>query len=216
MATPGFYLYEDMLNGFRMLSLEQIGRIVLAMDDYAREGIMPDFGKDKLLQVVFEMARGSIDRNQKKSEAFAAKARENGKKGGRPKKAEEPEEKPETQPVSENLNNINQNKKEETKTEQHQENAGFADEDELIQRQQDVNEVLDAAEQAGFAHDGKTLDKLTEMTGEHGKDVMLKAIDACVENGVKKITYLRKVADGIRSGKSRDKPDDAVDIQMLW
>lgn len=79
--------------------------------------------------------------------------------------------------------------------------SGFEiDPEEARKTQEDHNEILDAAEDAGFPKNKGTWDMLIDLYAEHGKDAVLAGIKACVEQGVPKISYLkgciRKNAEG--------------------
>ena len=67
------------------------------------------------------------------------------------------------------------------------------EDDDLLQIQQEQNEVLDAAEKAGFGKSDSVREKMIILYAEHGKEDMLWAIDQCVEYHAVTFAYLRKV-----------------------
>lgn len=84
---------------FELYSPEQIGRLVLAMMDYRKNGTKPEFTGDE--KFVWPALKRDIDESLKAQEAAALAHRESGKKGGRPKNQNDLEK------ISENQNNQN-------------------------------------------------------------------------------------------------------------
>ena len=72
------------------LTDEQFGKLMFALI----KGTEPDFGDDKMLAMAFAFIALQKDMDDKKYEEKCKKNRENGKKGGRPKKVEEKPKKP--------------------------------------------------------------------------------------------------------------------------
>ena len=70
---------------------------------------------------------------------------------------------------------------------------------EFHQIQQEQNEVLDAAEAAGFPKNQATWDKIIALYAEYGKEIVLAGISACVDQTVIKPAYLRKCCANIAS-----------------
>lgn len=77
---------------FEAYSAAEVGRLVLAMIEYRESGASPEFSGSE--RFIWPAIRRDIDESIKAQEASAETNRENGKKGGRPKKAEETEENP--------------------------------------------------------------------------------------------------------------------------
>ena len=65
------------------------------------------------------------------------------------------------------------------------------DPEEASKIQQDQNEILNAAEQAGFPQNEATMAKLIDMYAEFGKEKVLEGIDICVNRGKISPGYLR-------------------------
>ena len=55
----------------------------------------------------------------------------------------------------------------------------------------DHNEILDAAQDAGFPNDNATMTRLIDLYAEYGKKAVLDGITACVDSNVKTIRYLK-------------------------
>lgn len=82
--------YQDMID---TLTDEQAGIFLKATMRYVFEDAEPEFD-DQAIRLTFIMVRKYIDRMTEKYERMCAVNRENGSKGGRPKKTEENPEKP--------------------------------------------------------------------------------------------------------------------------
>lgn len=86
--------------------------------------------------------------------------------------------------------------------------SGFEiDPEEARKTQEDHNEILDAAEDAGFPKNKGTWDMLIDLYAEHGKDAVLAGIKACVEQGVPKISYLKGCIRKNAEGETKPKED---------
>jgi hypothetical protein len=98
-------------------------------------------------------------------------------------------------------------------------NAGCRDED-LIQIQKDHNDILNAAQDAGFPQNQATFDKLIDLYADYGKDIVLAGISACVDQSNTKPTYLkaccRKIAAGDVKPEEQDPylPKDHIDYGL--
>lgn len=88
-----FILYTDAFEMLQHLSDEQLGRLTRMLFEYQISGAIPDVSDP--LFFPFGFIRASLDRDNKKWEQRAERARINGNKGGRPK--ENPEQKEEAQ-----------------------------------------------------------------------------------------------------------------------
>ena len=127
-----------------------------------------------------------------------AKQRENGKKGGRPKTQQNPDKPTETQ---DNPTKAYKVKESNVKESNVKESLLGDDDAHAIQREQD--QVLTAAENAGFNTSPMSRAKIVELYAEHGKDKILNAISECVRYGVTNLAYLEAVLKG---GPKKSKP----------
>ena len=66
---------------------------------------------------------------------------------------------------------------------------------------EDHNEILNAAEGAGFPKNRGTWDRIIDLYAEYGKEVTLAGIGACVEHGKTTVAYLRACCRGIAGGE---------------
>ena len=83
-TKKSFILYHDYYEIIKKLPKEQIGDLLSAIFEYEMTGQTPKL--DFATELVFIGIRQDLDRNAEKYEAYIEKQRENGKKGGRPRK----------------------------------------------------------------------------------------------------------------------------------
>ena len=109
----GFYLYSEYSKKLEMLSNEQLGKLIRAVFDYINNG--ETTFDDSLVEFAFGFIKADIDKQQIKYNAN----RENGKKGGRPKKTEENPTETEENPTkpNETQQNLKKEKEKENKKE---------------------------------------------------------------------------------------------------
>ena len=85
MARPGIMLYFDILEPIRVLPHEDIGRLLLAMLEYGKEGIIPEF--DGMLALAWGFVKPKIDKDEEEynlsvlRRQYATVCRERKKKG---------------------------------------------------------------------------------------------------------------------------------------
>lgn len=84
MAKSYVKVFFDWNEATSALSDAERGRLINGIVSYSRDGIDPNLGgREALLFPIFKL---QIDRDQEDYESFCEKQRENGQKGGRPKK----------------------------------------------------------------------------------------------------------------------------------
>jgi hypothetical protein len=89
-------LYHKYQEHFELLPLEEVGRIVMAIIAYDRDGIAPEFDHPATA-MAFSFIRRDLDENRAKWEKTCERNQRNGTNGGRPSKAsasDEPSGKP--------------------------------------------------------------------------------------------------------------------------
>lgn len=86
-----FILYTEQKEIFDTLTDSEAGKLIKAIFEH-ETGQSPKL--NKTLSLVFIPIKNALDRNRQKYEVQVEKNRENGKKGGRPKKANETENNP--------------------------------------------------------------------------------------------------------------------------
>lgn len=87
-----FLIYHEYREPLKLLTDEQRGQLLMALIDYSESGVVPEL--DGISMMAFSFIQSQMDRDSKKYENRCSSNRENGKKGGRPKKENDSEEKP--------------------------------------------------------------------------------------------------------------------------
>lgn len=169
------------------LSDSEKGRLFDAMLIYADCGEEPELeGGERYLWPVAKM---NIDRMAQRNDQL----KENGSKGGRPRRTEMKEIEPGhfAKVVS------------------------FASDEELIKQQQENNEVFEAMEKAGFKLSTSVMDKVSGFIADYGKDAVIRAVNECDEHSALSIAYMRKVLEN-KGNKSKQKGDDGLEKYEGW
>ena len=87
-----FLIYHEYREPLKLLTDEQRGQLLMALIDYSESGVAPEL--DGISMMAFSFIQSQMDRDSKKYENRCSSNRENGKKGGRPKKENDLEENP--------------------------------------------------------------------------------------------------------------------------
>lgn len=83
---PSFLVYYDNEVIVLRLQDEEAGRLFKSLFPYGRKQVKPDFEENPALAMAFDILSMAIDRDNEKYERRCDANRENGRKGGRPKK----------------------------------------------------------------------------------------------------------------------------------
>lgn len=94
MERKGFFCYNSWLKALEPFGDAERGRIWTALLEYSN-GLAIDGHSSGNERFILPMLIDQIDRDTEKREQFVEKQRENGSKGGRPKKASESQQNPE-------------------------------------------------------------------------------------------------------------------------
>lgn len=86
MDKSSFLIYLDYEEQFNLLTDEQLGQLMRAIMKYEKTREIPQL--EGMLKMAFSFIKTQLDRDREKYEKQCEKNRENGKKGGRPKKLE--------------------------------------------------------------------------------------------------------------------------------
>lgn len=89
MMRENVLIFTNYINKFERLSNEQFGMLIRAILEYQTTGVIPDIA-DSIVALSFDTVKPDIDRNNQKYEEMCERNRINGKKGGRPRKEENP------------------------------------------------------------------------------------------------------------------------------
>ncbi|MBQ9925135.1 MAG: hypothetical protein IJO51_03860 [Clostridia bacterium] len=133
MAMKFFHVYNDALDILREMSPEARGRLLLRLCEHScDDGYTEELGAEERL-IAMQMCK-QLDRDKEKYQERCERNRENGRKGGRPSKAQETDrdilasEKSQEEEENENENE-NKNKKEEENKDQYQHQYKYEEED---------------------------------------------------------------------------------------
>ena len=186
-------LYVDTLRQYKRLSDTEFGRAIRAVLQFLEDGTEAHLpGKECIM---YDVLREQTERDRKSYEKRMAAQRENGSKGGRPRKKAETQENPKNAwvfPENQESQKTQEKEKEEY-IPPYNPPTGDDDDDDLLLIAQQNNAVYDRAKECGFATDTATLDRLTDLISMHGHQAVLAGLDQCVEYGAKSLAYLRKV-----------------------
>lgn len=201
-------VFCDMSETVDELSDAEAGRLFKALLHYGNDETVDQLpGQEK---IVYKILKATIDRDREAYNRKAQAQRENGAKGGRPRKPKETHNNPKKPMGFENNpNNPNPQEKEKEYIPPYSPpqwgyrggGGGFADEDELLEQSEANQEVYDLAADAGFAANTSTLDKLTGLIASHGAEAVKYGIGVCVDAQKVDLRYLRKVCENY--GKER-------------
>lgn len=189
-------LYVDTLRQYKRLSDTEFGRAIRAVLQFLEDGTEVNLpGKECIM---YDVLREQTERDRKSYEKKMAAQRENGSKGGRPRKNTETQEKPKNPWVFSETQESQktQEKEKEEYIPPYNPPKGEDDDDDLLLIAKQNDHVYDRAKECGFASDTATLDRLTDLIAKHGHQAVLDGLDQCVEYGAKNLAYLRKVVEG--------------------
>lgn len=181
---PGFMVYRDLLTGTKRLSDEELGRVFRGMMRYAFLGEMPEFDDDSREATAFDMVQPKMDHDYKKYSGQSNASKENGKKGGRPKKKKDPEPEPAkpepepvpVQPVKSSMIPFDDNV------------------EDLMATQQDHDEIFKAADRAGVKLTQGAMDELIKLYVEYGKNQVIELLNQAAKNQIDKaLPYVAKI-----------------------
>lgn len=211
-------LHVDALFAYRRLTDTEFGRAIRCVLQYVEDGTDHNLpGKEGIM---YDVLREQVDRDREAYNKRVAAQTENGKKGGRPRKnvtqGQNPMKPNETQQnpwVSKKPNETQKTQEEEkeyilSSPLPPSQGDGVDDDDDLLLIARRNDAVFDAAAHAGFEMTGAMLDRLTELISVHGPDAVESGIGKCVEHGVAKLAYLRKVLEGAPKPSSKPSTEE--------
>lgn len=198
-------LYVDTLRQYKRLSDTEFGRAIRAVLQYLEDGTEASLpGKECIM---YDVLREQTERDRKSYEKRLSAQRENGSKGGRPRKNSETQEKPKNPRVfseTQISHKTQEKEKEEEYIPPYNPPTGeVGGEDELLAISAQHNRVYDKAQACGFVCNMATLDRLTALIADHGADAVCSALDECVKAQASNFRYLEKV---LENKKAEAKP----------
>ena len=151
-----FPIFLDRIPDLREMSTEERGTFLLWLCDYVETGAVPEDISDRFLRTVFNGFCFGIDSSRLNYEKLCERNKENGKKGGRPKKPEVSEK----QMVSGKANGFEENPK---KQMVYQETQKIQEQDQ--EQDKDKDNIHSAEESAPHADVVQIIDYLNEQAG---------------------------------------------------
>ena len=85
MEKQSFLIYLDYKEQFELLSDEQLGKLIRYLMSYEETGEVPQIS-DGVVNMAFYFIKSQLDRDREKYNKKCEQNKENGKRGGRPKK----------------------------------------------------------------------------------------------------------------------------------
>ncbi len=90
MDKKSFLIYLDYEEQFNLLTDEQIGQLMRLLIEYEKTQKVPSLDKvDGMVKMSFSFIKTQLDRDRDKYKSKCKKNKENGRRGGRPKKESE-------------------------------------------------------------------------------------------------------------------------------
>ena len=211
MAMSGFICHDDYYDRIKRLTNEEVGNLFRQLMLYhaGRYDEMEDFIDNE--GIAFDFIASDIDRMEEKYTATCETNRQNGSKGGRPKKQTKAEE-TEYNPTETQQNPTKPKETEQNPTKPYKDKDKDKDKDKSLSSSfiadaeatgilLDHNRVLDSAEDAGFQMSNTVRASLIQMYAEHGLEKVLSGIRECVTHGAPNLAYLGAVLKG--TGKKK-------------
>lgn len=211
MAKKFLPLFLDFNEMTQDLSDEECGRLVRALVQYARGEDYEDFLGDGMDRLAFRFMRGALDRNASISEKRA----ETGAKGGKQTQANAKQNEANAKQSSSNaqakheqtesktpINNNNNNNNNKNNNKNNNESSSslppssLMDDDDAHAIQGEQNQVLNAAENAGFQMSNMVRARLIALYADSGLKKMLDGIESCSKHGATNLAYLEAVLKG--------------------
>lgn len=182
-------IWTSFLELINTLEYDEIGRLFEMMLVYAESGNEPEkfTGNERFL---WPVAKQQIDLTAEKNEIL----RQNGMKGGRPKTKDNQTEPNETK--GNQTKAIKERKEKESKGKESNLSSSFLDDAAAREIQHVHDQVLTAAENAGFKMSNDVRATLIALYADHGMEKMLAGLKACAEHGAPNLAYLRGCLKG--------------------
>ena len=205
MAMSGFICHDDYYDRIKRLTNEEVGSLFrnLMLYHAGRYDEMEDFVDAE--GIAFDFIANDIDRMEEKYNTTCETNRQNGSKGGRPKKqtvSEKTEQNP-TKPTETEQNPTKpyKDKEKDKYKEKDKESSSFIADAAAAEIQHDHDRVFLAAEDAGFKMSNTVRARLIALYADNGLEKMLTGFNECATHGAPTIAYLEAVLKG--TGKKK-------------
>lgn len=188
-------LYVDTLRQYKRLSDTEFGRAIRAVLQFLEDGTEANLpGKECIM---YDVLREQTERDRKSYEKKMAAQRENGSKGGRPRKNTETQEKPKNPWVfseTQESQKTQEKEKEEYIPPYNPPNGGMdEDEEELLAQNALLNEVYDQARDSGFMINQASMKLFADYLHDYGKETVFYALSECVKSQAINFRYLETI-----------------------
>lgn len=213
MANKGFYLMDAYLSRTSRLTDEELGRLFRACMIYHATGEITELqGRES---VAFDFIREDIDAQ---AEAYAAKCETN--RRNRMSAISDDGQRSSTtvndrQPEPTAVHKVKVKEKEKEKVKVNEKASAEYDQvadAEAFRLQAEQNQILQAAEHAGFPANDIVRANLLDAYAEHGLEKTIRAIEECATHSASSIAYLKAVLSG--KPKAQPKPTRTVEAQQ--
>ena len=201
MPMTGFFCQDDYLSKLSKLTDEEVGLLMRALMKYHSDGEIIELnGK---IGIAFDFIRDDIDRQEEAYRKKCEQAAENRRKGIINKKTDvNARQRPSTHDNErdKNNNNINEYKN------NIKESSSFMGDDEAAGIQHDHDQVLTAAEDAGFKMSNTVRARLISLFADYGLQKVLSGLMECANHGAPNLAYLEAVLKGSRKPQMKVLP----------
>lgn len=215
MTMSGFICHDDYYDRIKRLSNEEVGSLFrnLMLYHAKRYDEMEDFVDAE--GIAFDFIANDIDRMEEKYNTTCETNRQNGSKGGRPKKRSV-SEKTEQNPIKPTETEQNPTKpykdKDKDKYKEQDKESSFIGDEAAAEIQHEHDRVFTAAEDAGFKMSNTVRARLIALYADHGLEKMLAGFNECASHGAPNIAYLEAVLKGAGKKKPQMKVLPAQDF----
>jgi len=192
----GFFCQDKYLQKLANLTDEEMGILIRALIRYHADGELPDLNGG--VSIAFDFIRDDIDQQEEAYRKKCEQASENRRKGiGQKKTDDNARQRPSTNDngrdkYNNNITECNNNIKE---------SSSFIGDATAAGIQHEHDQVLTAAEDAGFKMSNTVRARLITLYADNGLEKMLTGFNECATHGAPTIAYLEAVLKG--TGKKK-------------
>ena len=192
----GFFCQDEYLPKLAKLTDEEMGILIRALIRYHTDGELPDLTGG--VSIAFDFIRDDIDQQEEAYRKKCEQASENRRKGiGQKKTDDNARQRPSTNDngrdkYNNNITECNNNIKE---------SSSFIGDATAAEIQHEHDQVLTAAEDAGFKMSNTVRARLITLYADNGLEKMLTGFNECATHGAPTIAYLEAVLKG--TGKKK-------------
>lgn len=197
----GFFCQDQYLPKLAKLTDEEVGSLFRALMKYHADGEITEL--DGKVGLAFDFIRDDVDQQEKAYSAKCKQASENRRKGLKQESTDDNVRQRQStddngrDKYNNNITECNNNIKE---------SSSFIGDDEAAEIQHEHDQVLTAAEDAGFKMSNTVRARLIGLYADNGLEKMLTGFNECATHGAPNIAYL----EAVLKGTGRKKPQMKV------